>query len=1048
MQIAKLSIRHPITVAMVVLGVIVLGLLSFSKLQVDLMPNISRPHLIVQTVMDNTGPEEIENLLTRPIEEAVTRVNNVAKISSTSMQGKSLVDIELKWGTDLDVAGTDVRARIDRIRDQLPDDAKAPVVWKLDISNKPVATIALTGKQDLRELRRIADEVVADRLEQVSGVASVDISGGYERQILVSIDQGRLQAYGLSLKQVSDRLAQENIDFSGGYATEGKAEYLVRTLAQFQSIKDIQEVVIAAPEGAPVRLRDIAAVTDSQKEARVLSYLNQNPAVSLSVRKQPDANTLEVVNGIKDAIGKLQLETPEVDLTITYDQGDYIKNSVLNVQENAVVGGLLAAFVIYLFLRSLRSTVIIALSIPISLVATFIMFQFKGVTINLMSLGGLALGVGMIVDDAIVVLENICRHLERGKSVWQAADDATAEIGAAVISTTLTVMVVFLPIAFAEGMAGQLFTEFALAVVFSIGISLVMALTVVPCLATQLLRPATTTKPGRLQARLEWVLDGWDRLFHRLETGYRHILTHVLDNRRKVLAVALTTLVISMALMPVVGTELMPATDSGNFTIFVTTPVGTSFEKTNQNIAKVEEVLCNTPEIDNELTTVGTVQKFGNRPAPNTAYIAVTLKDKKVRAKTTQEVVKELRNKLSGFPSTTVRFSMTDLVTQLLTANKSPVEVKIFGPDVEQLSALAAKTSKVMKQVNGIRDVNLEVDDSSPELQIAIDRTKAAQYGLTTAGIAGQIRTAVGGSTATRYNLATAKNEIDIVIQLMENQRKTPADIFNTNITLPSGQTILLKDIAAMQKATGPNQIMRENRTRMVLLSANAFDRDKGSIAKDLQSQLQNLQLPPGYSIRLGGDQEEMQSSFVSLALALILAIALVYMVLASQFESLTQPLAIMLSLPLAIVGVVAALLLTGKAFGLTAFIGLIMLVGIVVKNAILLVDYTNTLRGQGIDRQEALLTAGPVRLRPILMTTISTTLGMVPIALGIGTSSEANAPMAIAVIGGLLTSTLLTLVVVPVAYTYVDSWESIATWVQRPPHTVPEKSTAKSRGA
>ncbi|MHC1760435.1 MAG: efflux RND transporter permease subunit [Negativicutes bacterium] len=1033
MVVSRFSTRHPVTVLMAVLAVLVLGVLAYGQLRVDLMPNIASNHIVVQTSMDNTSPEEIENLITRPIEETVTRVNNVAKISSSSFQGKSMVDIEFKWGTDIDIAVSDVRSRIDRISDTLPAAAKTPVVWKIDISNKAVATLALTGKQDLRELRRIAEEVVSDRLEQITGVASVDIYGGHERQILISIDQGRLQSYGLSLKQVSERLAQENVDFSGGYATEGKSEYLVRTLGQFKSIEDMRQVVLASPGGASVRIMDVATVQDSHKEARVLSHYNGKPAVSLAVRKQPDANTMEVVDGIKAAMDKIQKEIPGAELVITYDQGGYIKNSVMNVQENAVIGGLLAIGVVFLFLRSLRSTFIVSLSIPLSLIATFMMFKAKDISINLMSLGGLALGVGMIVDDAIVVLENIYRHLGQGKTVWQATDDATEEIGAAVISTTITVMVVFLPIAFAQGISGQLFAEFALAVVFSIGVSLLMALTVVPCLATQLLKPSDGHASQTFRfAWLNKMLDAWEKIFVKLEQEYRTILVYSLGNRRRILAIALAMFLGSLTLLPLIGSELMPATDSGNFTIFVTTPVGTAFEKTDQNVAKVEEILKTVPEIDNEITIVGTVQKFGMRPAPNTAYISVTLKNKRDRS--TQQVVADLRARLRSLPGTGIRFSMTDLVVQLLTANKSPVELKIFGPDMDTLSQLADKASKLMKQVPGIRDVNLEVDDSSLELQVKVDRTKASQYGMTTTAIAGQIRTAVGGSTATRYNLSTAKNEIDIVVQLSESQRKAPADIADANITLPSGQTILLKDVATVQKSTGPNQLTRENRNRMLLLSANALDRDKGSISADLRETMKGLTLPPGYSIKLGGDDEDMQSSFSTLTISLLLAIALVYMVLASQFESLAHPFAILLSLPLSIVGVLISLLLTGKAFGMTVFIGVIMLVGIVVKNAILLVDYINTLRTQGMEREQALLTAGPVRLRPILMTTIAMILGMIPIALGIGTSSETNTPMAIAVIGGLLTSTLLTLVVVPVAYTYVDNWETKAAWIKRPP--------------
>jgi len=623
----------------------------------------------------------------------------------------------------------------------------------------------------------------------------------------------------------------------------------------------------------------------------------------------------------------------------------------------------------------------------------------------------------MIVDDAIVVLENIYRHMEDGKDSLDAAQFGTSEIAGAVIATTLTVMVVFMPITFVSGLAGQMFRDFALAVVFSIAASLLMALTVVPMLCAQILKVNHTKPTNRLTQSLEWC----ERAFTYLDAFYRQVIIWALDNRRKVFIAGMISLVISGILLPMVGTELMPVTDSGTFNVVIKTPMGTSVEKTKEMVTIVEERLLKDPNIEHAFSIVGSTSTYGSRPAANAAQVIVTLVDKSQRKETTQNIITALRKQLAGIPGTQIRFVQTDIITQVLTRGRPPIEVKIAGPEIKTLGELGNAVKEKLSNIEGIRDLNITMDEASPELEITVDRIKAADLGLTTTAIANALKTASNGDVATQYHASDEKKEIDIFIRYIENQRDNVAVIGNTLLVTPSGNNVRLKDVARLELGKGPNVVTREQRERMTSVTANVFNRDKGSATDEVMEVLKGMPLPTGYAITYGGDQQDMKDSFESLMEALMLAILLVYMVLAAQFESLTHPLAIMFSLPLSVVGVVVALLISGKAFGITAFIGLVMLVGIVVKNAILLVDYTNTLRKQGMDRREAILLAGPTRLRPILMTTLATILGMLPMALGIGVGSEANAPMAIAVVGGLSTSTLLTLVVVPVAYTILD---------------------------
>jgi HAE1 family hydrophobic/amphiphilic exporter-1 len=1018
-------------------AVMLVGAICLGRMPLDLLPEVSYPTVSVNTVWPNVSPEEIELLVTRPIEAAVSSAPGIQRINSTSYQGQSSVTAEFAWGADLDTAAVDVLQLVQRIEDRLPDDPErgVPTVRKFDPNSWPVLRYAITAPGEQVKLRSLVEDVIVPRIEAVDGVGSVNIEGGARREIRVDVDVNRLRAYNLTLGDISRRLGQENLNEPGGIGKAGRTEFNIRSVGQFRRPAEVAEIVLTSYAGQPVYLRDVATVSDAQEEQRIFTRLNGKQSIGLGITRQSGANTVATVAGVSREVAKLQADFPQLEWGVSRDQARFIEQSIHHTQREALIGGVLAVLIILLFLGNVRSTLVIALSIPISVLAAFALMYFSGFTLNIMSLGGIALGVGLIVDDAIVVLENIYRHVERDRiSPRVAAVRATGEIATAVVAATITVMVVFLPLVFVRGMAGQMYRQFALAVVYSIGMSLLMALTVVPMMASRMIR-ADASGEVSIEGSSRFARFS-RRILDRIDLQYGEMLRWALKHRFAVLGIGAATLAGALLLLPMVGRELIPATDGGDFDVNLKMPVGTALSETNDAVKKIERITQDLPGVNSVFASVGT-SGFGSRQLPNQARVTVRLHDGtpdesgQVRtAGPTAPVMARARQEIRGIPGGEVRVSQFDIVTRLLAGGNDGIELLIFGRDLPTLARLGQEALERVRDVPGLTNADLNWQPSTPEMQVRIDRKKAAALGLSFADIAGTVDTATGGGVATYYQ--EGGYEYPIRVQLREDQRKTPDDLrrivlrsgttqLSSQIALPRGQAVTLGQVAILEMGQGPSQITRRDRERFVAVTGMAADRPLGDIVADMEKRLAGWQMPDGYRWNWGGAQERMAQEFGDLLLALILAVILIYMVLAAQFESLVHPFTILISVPLSASGVILALFLTGRAFGMTAFIGLLMLVGIVVKNAILLVDYTNVLRRDGVKRDEAILRAGPTRLRPILMTTGATLLGMFPLALGLGKGSETQAPMATAVIGGLTTSTALTLLVIPVVYSLLD---------------------------
>jgi hydrophobic/amphiphilic exporter-1 (mainly G- bacteria), HAE1 family len=1030
MSLASFSVRRPVAVLMGMLAVILIGGVCVFRLPIDLLPEVSFPTVSVRTIWPNVSPEEMELMVTRPIEQAVSSATNLYRVTSTSYQGQSEVRVEFNYGVDMDSAAVEVLQLVQRSVDKLPDDVtlKNPVVYKFNPNDLPIMRFGVSAPGSPVKLRTMVDELIVPRLEAVNGVGAAEVVGGTRREIRVEVDLEKLRARNLTLADISRRLGQENANIPGGLAREGNVELAIRSLGLFSSPSEIDHVVLTSYQGQAVYLRDVARVMDDKEEERSITRLNGQPSVGIWVRKQSTANTVATAIGLRAEIERLKKDYPQVAWGVTSDYASFIEQSVHHTQREALIGAILAILVILFFLRNLRSTLVIGLSIPISLCATFALLYLCGFTLNVMSLSGIALAVGLIVDDAIVVLENIYRHVERDRlAPREAAVSATNEVATPVVAATVTVMVVFLPLLFVRGVTGQMYKQLALTIVFAIGMSLLMAMTLVPMLASRMLQDSE-----RPAGRLAGALYDWSgRRFQALDDGYRELLRWALNHRGLTILLAMGTLGASLLLYPMIGTELMPPTDNGDFRVSLKMPVGTALSITNTNATAMEQKLNKVAGVDTVFATIGS-SGFSNRPMPHQAQMSVRLVMGEAaggRERATADVMRDARKELGGIPGANVIISQFDLVARLLTGGDN-IELRIFGNDAPTLIRLGRQVLDEIRTVPGFSNGDLSWQNSTPELRVVVDRQKAASLGLSFADIANTIGAATGGDVATYYE--EGGFSYPVRVQLREDQRKTTEALgrivlragqtqLTSQIALPRGQWIRLNQVARIEVAEGPNEISRLNRERYLSVTGSPVDRPVGDVVKEINQRLTKIKLPTGYRFSWGGAQEQMSRNFGDLALAVILAVVLIYMVLAAQFESLVHPFTIMLSVPLSVIGVLLALFLTGKAFGMTAYIGLLMLVGLVVKNSILLVDYTNVLRGHGMERTAAVLRAGPTRLRPILMTSGAAILGMVPLALGLGKGTETQSPMATAVIGGLITSTLLTLLVIPVVYTLLD---------------------------
>ena len=1029
MSIPRLAIHRPVTMFMLSAVVVLLGALSLSKLPVDLMPEFEQPTITVRVSYAGVGPLEMEELVTRPIEQAVSAVPGLTRVNSSSSEGSSQVQLNFEWGHDLSEAADEVRTRLDRVRGRLPEDADPPTIFKFDSNSQAIVQLGIEGEFDPVTLRELAENEISPRFERVDGVAAVTVGGGLRRQIHVDLSKEKIQALNLSVTQVVQAIRSENQNTPLGEIYQGNSTFLVRSQGQFQSIDDIRNLVVMTRQNVPVYMRDIADVTDSTEERRQFMRINGKSAVQMQIQKQSGTNTVAVVEGVRAELARVNAEVPGVHVIVTQDTSTFIKRAIDNVQEHAVVGGILVILIIFAFLRDFRSTLIVCTSIPVSVIGTFALLYFGGFTLNTMTFGGLALGIGMIVDAAIVVLENTHRHLHMGKDRMTAAIDGSEEVWSAILASTLTHIAVFLPLLFLSGTASVLFTQLSFVVMFSLVMSLFVAVTIVPVLCSRWLKtPDEEARATGLMARLFRVSEAF---LNGMDEQYRRMIHLALNHRPTVIGAAAASVVVAYLLYPMVGTELLPQTDEGEVTVNAELGIGTRVERTEEALLRLEQMIrANVPEMTTMITSGGGGNN-GNNSQSNRGQIRIQLVPRAERTRSNDEIATDLRRQLTGLPGVTIRAQASGgnfQLTRLLGGgnnNGSRLALEIRGHDLDDQRRLIADARTLMEATPGLADVNLPVDQGRPEIAIRVDRPKAAMLGLNVQNVATTIQTNVQGTTAAQFR--DRGNEYPVIVRLKQSDREEVADVGDVLLSTPSGQVIPAKNVMQIGRESGPVQIQRKNMERIATVNAD-IEVPLSVAVQNVQARLNQLRIPPDFQVGFGPEIEEQAKSFQQLQVVLILAVLLVYAVMASQYESLKDPFIIMFSVPTAAIGIVLSLFLTQTAFSMQAYIGIIMLAGIVVSNGILLVDYINTLRRRyGMELRQAVELGGRTRLRPILMTAIATMLGLVPMAIGIGEGGELQAPLARVVIGGLLASTLVTLVLIPAVYTlFEEGWRGL----------------------
>jgi HAE1 family hydrophobic/amphiphilic exporter-1 len=1020
-----------------------LGVISLTRLPVDLMPEFQQPTLNIRTSYAGVGPLEMEELITRPIEQAVGAVPGLTRIESSSSEGNSQVQLNFEWGSDLAESADEVRTRMDRVRGRLPEDADPPTIQKFDPSQLPVAQIGIEGDYDPVTLREIAQNEIAPRFERIDGVASVSVNGGLRRQIHVDLSKEKITALNLSVTQVVSSLRQENQNTPLGEIYQGDATFLVRSQGQFQSVDDIRKLVVMTRQGVPVYLQDISDVQDTTEQRRQFMRINGRPGIQIQVQKQSGKNTVEVARLVHAEVDRVNSEVPGLKMTITQDNSLFISRAIDNVKEHALIGGILVILIIFLFLRDIRSTLIVCTSIPVSVIGTFALLYFGGFTLNTMTFGGLALGIGMIVDAAIVVLENTHRHLHMGKDRMTAAVDGSEEVWSAILASTLTHIAVFLPLLFLSGTASIMFTQLSVVVMFSLIMSLFVAVTIVPVLCSRWLKtPDEEAAATGIMARFFRVSE---RFLDAMDEGYRKTIHIALQHRPTVILSAVALVVLAAVLYPKVDTELVTQTDEGEVNINAELALGTRIERTEEVLLTLEErVKRFVPEATTIITQGGSGGNNYQGGGGNTSrgQIRVILLPRGQRTRTNEEVAIALRRQLAGLPGVVVRANPSGGNNQIMrflsgggtnqNGQSSRLQLEIRGHDLDDARRVANDARDMMEDLPGLADISLSREDGRPEIAIRVDRPKAAMLGMSVQSVASTIQTNVAGTTAAQFR--ERGNEYPVVVRLREADREEISDVGDVLLSTPTGQVVPAKNILAISREAGPTQIQRKNMERITRVNAE-IEIPLSEAVKSVQAHIKDIRVPGDFQVGFGSEIEEQAKSFAQLRMVLILAILLVYAVMASQYESLRDPFIIMFSVPVAAIGVVGSLLLTNTSFSMQAYIGIIMLAGIVVSNAILLVDYINTLRRRDkMPLREAVELGGRTRLRPILMTSIATMLGLVPMAIGLGEGGELQAPLARVVIGGLLTSTLVTLVLVPAIYTvFEEGWSGI--WKRKPKH-------------
>ena len=1015
MTLPEFSVRRRITITMLILIIALFGVISYTNLGLDMLPELEYPFVSVVTSYEGVGSEEIETLITKPVEQTVSTVEGLKEITSISSEGISAVYLEFEYGINLDFAAQDVREKLSWIEEFMPDDAQTPMVLKFNTSDMPILEYGVTGMENTRRLRQYIEDTLAPRIEKLEGIASVQVWGGKEREIQVLIDPNAMQASGLSLDTIQKAIMASNLNLSGGHVETLQKEYLVRTTGYLDNLDELRNTVVSiTKEGKTIRLNEVASVVDSFVEIRGYERTNGKPSVIIAIMKQSGVNTLKASELVKQELAQMQALLPaDLQLSMVFDQGDFIRKSISSTGNNALMGGVIAIFVVFIFLRSFRPTVTIALAIPLSIITTFIGMAVLGYTFNMMTLGGIALGVGLLVDNAVVVIENTFRHLESGAPRDQAAISGASEVGLAIMASTLTTMAVFLPMSLTQSIAGKLARPLSLTVCLSLLASLFVAVTIIPAIAATIFK-----KERSMYANIQG--QGWISV---LQGRYRRALEWALNHKLLVLGGSLIALVLAIVLTPMLGSEFMPRQDIAFGQLKIAMPEGTTLAETDHLTRQIEKLFMDREET---VTTIGQVgitsgatyqAASGDSFGVNNAQVFMRFTDSTEREKTGDEITNEVRELFPDLEGVDYKFQ--DVSASLMGGSGHPIEINLYGSDLDELDRLSDEIVQQLGAVEGLKDIEKSLKKSKPEIHVRVDRQKASQMGLSVYQIASTVETAMLGRVVSKYH--ESGDEYDIRLRFQKSYREDIADLSQINISSPLGFTLPLSQVTSLAKDYGPITINRKNQARVVSITGIDFGRDLGSIVKDIQGIMRATPMPEGYYYDIGGAYEDMQTSFKQLSLAFLVAIILIYMVMAAQFESLSQPFIVMFTLPLAYIGVVAGLALTGKTLSVPAFMGLIILMGIVVNNGIVMIDYINQLRSGGRQRRAAVIEGAVVRLRPILITSLTTIAGMLPMAFASGEGSEMRSPMAVAVAFGLLFAMILTLFVVPSAYSIVD---------------------------
>ena len=1019
MNIGKFSVKRPVTVAMAALVLILFGIVSFTRMSVDLMPEMELPILAVIAPYDGAGPEEVEEMVTKPIESNMAGISGIDTISSISSAGSSIVMMMFDYGTNLDTATNSVRDKLETAKMMMPSEVDDITILKLDMNSMPVLMVGVSGDRSLDDVKKIVDDKIVPRLERIDGVAAATAMGGSDQQVIITADPYKLSAYGLNAGSISQIVAGENANHPGGYVTQGSQKILVRTLGQYQSVEELADTQVTLPAGGTVRLGDIVDIKIGMADVESYVTLNGSDVVAIGIQKESDGNTVDVDKEVRKVIAELDEELyDDIEITVAYSSADMIIQSVENVETNLFLAVVISMLVIFAFLGNFRSTIIIGVAIPLSLISTFVLLYFGGYTLNMVTLAALALSVGMVVDNSTVVLENIFRHRSMGKSKYQAAVEGTQEVLSAVTASTLTTVAVYLPFVFVGGMTAQIVIPFALTICFALVASLVVSITVVPMMSSKLLilyEYSETNKPKGVAKFQVW----FDRQFEKFVGWYQGVLVAALNHKKTTLLVVSAVLIGSFCLIPLIGAELFPSQDSGRISVSIELPSNTVLEETQKVADQVEEIVKKVPEVDLILNSVGGngAMSMGGS-STNTASLVIMLKPLSERERSDKEIAHELQQQVSQIPGAEITAEAYDMMSM---SSGGAISIEIKGNNSDDMELLASSIEDIMYSVSGTTNIENSITDTDEELDIIIDRDKAAYYSVSASSVYQTVALALNGSTVSKYR--GGEEELDIVLKYPKEISTSLENLENLMVPSNTGGQVPLSEVATVEHGFGQKSISRQDQSRIATISCDIYGRDLNSVNNDIMAQVNQLPVPAGCTIETGGDMESMQDTFTDLFLAIGMALILVYMVMACQFESLMMPLLIMASVPVMFIGVFPGLLLTGQRISMMSLLGILMLEGIVVNNAIVLVDYVQQLRAKGLCKREAVVESGKTRIRPILVTTLTTILAMIPQLVSTAEGSETFKPMAATVIFGLACSTIISLLVIPVLYEIMESW-------------------------